>query len=244
MISYPSASIAVMAEACLKVSGAIMRDYYELQCLQNSRKPLDSFYNNLHQRVEQRLGDALMRARPEFRFYDSALGGEGDFWVLSVLESAKNFQHSLPFFTLAIAQIRRDEQGNIETISALVMLPILKELYFAEKNKGAWFCSFEFSQEKPQAIKSSGRVVKEDMLVATNTTDVPLSSVQTRNLGSDALSIIYAASGKFDAAIIAGPLYQNNVAALLIAKEAGLKIEIIHDILYVATDAFMNISGF
>lgn len=241
MIQYPSATIKVMAEACLKVSGSAIRDHYELQCLQSSRKPLDNFYHNLHQRITERLNEALMRARPEFGFYDSSSVEEGDFWLLSILENAKNFQHSLPFFSLAIAHVKRESQGHNETISSLIMCPVLKEIYFAEKDKGAWFCSFEFSQDKPQMIKTSGRVAKEDMLVATNTTNLPLAQAQLRNLGSDALSIVYTAAGKFDAAVIDSPIYQNNAAALLIAKEAGLKIQAVSNTLYVGTDAFMKL---
>ncbi len=239
MIQYPSATIKVMAEACLKVSSAIMRDYYELQWLQNSRKPLDSFYHNLYRRVEQRLNDALMLARPDFSFYDPNIVVDGDYWVLSILEEVQNFQHSLSLFTVSVAYVKR-ECGNLETISSLVMCPVVKELYFAEKDKGAWFCSFEFSQDKPQAIKASGRVVKEDMLIISNTNDLPFAQDQLRNLGSEALSIIYTAFGKVDGAVIRNSVYQNNAAGLLIAKEVGLHSQTINNVLYVGTDAAMK----
>ena len=63
---YPSPTIRVMVDASRKISGMIMRDFYELQLLQNSRKSLFGFYDHLLKRAIPKLEEELMKARPGF----------------------------------------------------------------------------------------------------------------------------------------------------------------------------------
>ena len=217
---YPSATIRVMIDTARKVSGMIMRDYYELQLLQNSRKSLDGFYEHLIKRAVRKVKEDLTKARPDF-MYDLESNDQGDFWVLNVLEGKENFLHAVPNFSISIAHVRKSK-GTKEVISGLVVLPVFKEAYFAEADKGAWLEQFDMHKDRADVLRVSGRNNKKEMLVAT--TDSSFDSSIIRNFGSCGVSLSYLAAGRIDAVILNDASYSDIAAGLLIARQAGATI--------------------
>lgn len=230
---YPSATIRVMAEASRKISGMIMRDYYELQLLQNSRKPLEGFYNHLVNRAEQKLKDQLLKARPDFLIDDGSIS-EGDFWTFNVLEGKDNFLHALPDFTISIAHVRKKSTSEREVVSGLVVAPVLKEMYFAERGLGAWIELFDIQKNQADTLRISGRKERGDLLVATDS-NIDLN-MEVRNFGSAALSLVYLASGRVDAVVLKKYDNRDVDAGLLIASQAGAAVEIKDDTIIAATE--------
>ncbi len=229
---YPSSTIRVMSDASRKVSGMIMRDYYELQLLQNSRKSLGGFYDHLVRRAGAKLEEELLKARPNF-LTDIDSATHGDFWVFNVLEGHENFLHALPYFTISIAHVRRNNSRK-EVVSSVIVAPVFKEMYFAELGKGAWFERFDMNQDRPETLRVSGRKSKEDLLYMA---DQKIGDVgQLRNLGSSAIALSYLAAGRFDAVVIEKSDYKDIAAGLLIANQAGALVDVSDNRVVAATE--------
>lgn len=229
---YPSPTIRVMVDASRKVSGMIMRDYYELQLLQNSKKSLGGFYNHLVRRAGAKLEEELLKARPNF-LTDIESAPHGDFWVFNVLEGHNNFLHALPLFAISIAHVRRNNSRR-EVLSSLVVAPVFKEIYFAELGKGAWFERFDMNQDRPELLRVSGRKAKEDLIYVVNSqVDRDMNH---RNFGSHAMALGYLAAGRCDAVVIEKPNYNDIAAGLLIARQAGAVVDVDDNKIVAATE--------
>ncbi|MBP9792053.1 MAG: hypothetical protein KBC27_02470 [Rickettsiales bacterium] len=234
---YPSATIRVMSDASQKISGMIMRDYYELQLLQNSRKSLNGFCEHLIRRAVPKLQEELLKARPGFGTnFDSDT--QGDFWVFNVLEGEKNFLHALPYFAISIAHVNKKETAN-EVISSLVVMPALNEMFCAELGKGAWFYRFDMHQDRPDKLQLSGRRSKDELLCAINQ-GAHSSEYECRNFGSNAIALGYLAAGRVDAVMVRDYRYMDVAASLLIAKQAGALVEVDDKYIKASTEYFRS----
>ena len=54
-------------------------------------------------------------------------------WIIDPIDGTTNFLHGIPHFAISIAL-----QTNGEVTSGLIFDPIKDEMYFSEKNKGAY----------------------------------------------------------------------------------------------------------
>lgn len=232
---YPSATIRVMSDASQKISRMIMRDYYELQLLQNSRKSLTGFYEHLIRRAVPKLEEELLKVRPDFGT-DIDSDTQGDFWVLNVLEGQKNFLHALPYFSISIAHVNKNKEKK-EVISALVVVPALNEMFCAELGKGAWFYRFDMHQDRPDKLQLSGRRSKDELLCAINSNSYA-ADYECRNFGSNAIALSYLAAGRVDAVMVRDYQYVDVAASMLIAKQAGAIVEVSDEYIKASTDYF------
>jgi myo-inositol-1(or 4)-monophosphatase len=224
-----------MVDASLKISTAILRDYYELQLLQHSKKSLDNFCDHLIRKIVPKLQEELLKARPNFLTnIDDNI--DGDFWVFNVLEGEKNFLHALPYFTISIAHVNQ-YKTNKRVISGLVVVPALKEMFFAELDQGTWFERFEMQQGKPDKLQLSGRRTKSELVCATNVNAL-MDDIEYRNFGSNAIALSYLAAGRVDGVILEGCDYRDIAAGLLIAKKAGAVIETKNNNIFASTEYF------
>ena len=114
----------------------------------------------------------------------------------------------MPHFAISIA-LKKDN----EIVSGLIYDPIKDEMFYAEKENGAFFNN--------QRIRVSKRKEIDACLFATNYRDNIKLELPTRQSGSAALDMAYVASGRYDG------FFQNNLniwdiaAGIIIIKEAG-----------------------
>lgn len=146
-------------------------------------------------------------------------------WVIDPIDGTTNFTSEIPFFAVSIALAK-----NNDVVMGVVYNPCTKELFFAEKGKGAFL--------NGKRIKSSGKTNMKDALVAfalpskinlSKKTFSLLSKIfgsvrGVRNPGSASLNMCYVASGKFDLFFTLSLSPWDAAAAYLIAKEAGGKV--------------------
>ena len=115
--------------------------------------------------------------------------------------------HGIPHFAISIAL-----QFNNEIISGLIFDPIKNELFYAEKNKGAFFNN--------QRIRVSKKNDIDECLFATGKIKNDPDVIYRRS-GCAALDMAYVASGRYDG------YFQNNLnlwdiaAGIILIKEAG-----------------------
>ena len=131
-------------------------------------------------------------------------------WIIDPIDGTTNFLHGIPHFAISIA-LRIDN----ELISALIYDPIKNEIFFAEKNNGAYFNNHR--------IRVSNKNDVEDCLFSSNPKGLKIiyPSLNMRNSGCAALDLAYVGSGRLDG------FFQNKInlwdiaAGVLIVQEAG-----------------------
>jgi len=207
-----SANLNIMIKASEKASKVLIRDFGELEKLQVSKKGPQDFVTNSDIKVEKILIEELKKARPNYSILSEENGTEKNkdqsyTWIIDPIDGTVNFLHGIPHFAISIAL-----QFKNEIISGLIFDPIKNELFYAEKNNGAFFNN--------QRIRVSKKKNIDECLFAIGKIDNK-PDFTYRRTGSAALDMAYVASGRFDG------YFQNNLhlwdiaAGIIIVKEAG-----------------------
>ena len=134
-----SANLNVMIKACEKASKILIRDFGELENLQVSKKGPRDFVTNSDVKAEKIIIEELKKARPNYSIISEENGVEKnkDFsnsWIIDPIDGTINFLHGIPHFAISIA-LKSDD----EIICGLIFDPIKDEMFYAEKNNGAFF---------------------------------------------------------------------------------------------------------
>ena len=207
-----SANLNIMIKASEKASKILIRDFGELENLQVSKKGPKDFVTNADIKAEKIIIEELKKARPNYSIISEENGveknkDESNFWIIDPIDGTTNFLHGVPHFAISIAL-----QSNNEIVCGLIFDPIKDELFYAEKNNGAYFNN--------QRIRVSKKREINDCLFAVGKGKYNPDLICRRS-GSAALDMAYVASGRFDG------YFQNNLnlwdiaAGIIIVKEAG-----------------------
>ena len=144
----------------------------------------------------------------------------GYYWVIDPIDGTTNYSRGIPFFVVSIALFRQDHPE-----AAVIYQPLTDELFYAEKNHGAYLNDVQLIKnepEKPVLIdcnKGRGKIAKEKYLKVLDR--IPDRYTDTVIFGSSALELAYLASGRVDCFITYGDELYDIAAGILIAQEAG-----------------------
>tara|TARA_S200000501_G_scaffold376704_1_gene432511 strand:+ start:454 stop:1194 length:741 start_codon:yes stop_codon:yes gene_type:complete len=208
-----SANLNVMIKACEKASKIIIRDFGEIEKLQVSKKGPRDFVTNSDLKAEKIIIEELKKARPNFSLISEESGEENNkdiknTWIIDPIDGTVNFLHGIPHFAISIAL-----KSNNDIICGLIYDPIKDEMFYAEKDNGA-FCN-------NHRIRVSNKNNINDCLFATNNKNKNNINLPNRKLGCAALDMAYVASGRLDG------YFQDNLnlwdiaAGIVLIKEAG-----------------------
>jgi myo-inositol-1(or 4)-monophosphatase len=213
-----SANLNIMIKASEKASKNLIRDFGEVEKLQVSVKGPSNFVSNADIKAERIIIEELKKARPNYSIISEEGGSETNkdtenFWIIDPIDGTTNFLHGVPHFAISIAL-----KSNNEIVSGLIYDPIKDEMFYAEKNNGAFFNN--------QRIRVSKKKEINKCLFATGGNDLlnKKNNLTTRKSGSAALDMAYVAAGRYDG------YFQNNLnlwdiaAGIILIKEAGGKI--------------------
>ena len=231
-----SANLNIMIKASEKASKILIRDFGELEKLQVSKKGPKDFVTNSDIKAEKIIIEELKKARPNYSIISEENGIEKNkdktnFWIIDPIDGTINFLHGIPHFAISIAL-----QSNNEIICGLIFDPIKDELFYAEKDNGAFFNNQRIRVSKKKKIDEClfavGKLMGETDLIC-------------RRSGSAALDLAYVASGRYDG------YFQNNLnlwdiaAGIIMIKEAGgiineIDLSILKNIKVLASSAEIN----
>ena len=208
-----SPNLNIMIKASQKASKALIRDFGEIEKLQVSVKGPSNFVSNADTKAEKIIIEELMKAKKNYSIISEEDGSKinsdsENVWIIDPIDGTSNFLHGIPHFAISIAL-----KSNNEIISGLIYDPIKDEMFYAEKNSGAFFNN--------QRIKVSKKKEIENCLFATGGKEKVIPDFITRKTGSAALDMAYVAAGRYDG------YFQNNLnlwdvaAGIIIVKEAG-----------------------
>ena len=208
-----SANLNIMIKASEKASKVLIRDFGEIEKLQVSRKGPKDFVTNSDIKTEKIIIEELKKAKPNYSILSEEFGIEknkdkNNTWIIDPIDGTVNFLHGIPHFAISIAL-----KSNGEIVSGLIFDPIKDELFFAEKNSGAFFNNHRIRVSKKNKINeclfATGGKLKNEL-------EIPY-----RRSGCAALDMAYVASGRYDG------YFQHNLniwdiaAGIILIKEAG-----------------------
>ena len=202
-----------MIKASEKASKVLIRDFGEIEKLQVSKKGPSDFVTNSDLRVEKIIIEELKKAKPNYSIISEENGIEknkdkDNTWIIDPIDGTINFLHGIPHFAISIAL-----KSKNEIISGLIFDPIKNEMFYAEKENGAFFNNHRIKVSKKNDINNclfvtGGRIKLEPDLAF-------------RKSGCAALDMAYVAAGRYDG------YFQNDLniwdiaAGIVLVKEAG-----------------------
>ena len=207
-----SANLNVMIKACEKASKILIRDFGELEKLQVSKKGPRDFVTNSDVKAEKIIIEELKKARPNYSIISEENGVENNkdtsnSWIIDPIDGTVNFLHGIPHFAISIA-LKSDD----EIICGLIFDPIKDEMFYAEKNNGAFFNNQRIRVSKKnnldECLFAIGKMKKEPDLTL-------------RRTGCASLDIAYVASGRLDGYVQENAKLWDIAAGIIIVKEAG-----------------------
>ena len=219
MISI-SANLNIMIKAAEKASKSVIRDFGEVEKLQVSKKGPYDFVTKTDKNVEKILIEELSKIKKNYSFITEESGiikknDKENFWIIDPIDGTTNFLHGIPHFAICIALQSKDE-----IVSGLIFDPVKDEMFFAEKDKGAYLNN--------QRLRVSNKNSIDDCLFSSNHEGVKFSNLNMRYSGCTALDLAYVASGRLDG------FFHNKInlwdiaAGEILVKEAGGIVNDIH----------------
>ena len=210
-----SPNLNIMIKACEKASKVIIRDFGEIENLQVAKKGPRDFVTKTDKRVEEILIDELTKSKKNYSFLTEESGkiinnDKDKRWIIDPIDGTTNFLHGIPHFAISIAL-----EIDSELKSALIYDPIKNEIFFAEKDSGAFFNNHR--------IRVSNKNDIEDCLFSSDQDGLKIiyPNLNMRSTGCAALDLAYVGSGRLDG------FFHNKInlwdiaAGVLIVKEAG-----------------------
>lgn len=210
-----------------KKAGKILMKYYKKENVKNSEKTDKSFVSEADLASEKIILDIIKKEFPNYSIQSEEEGlteKKSEYcWHIDPLDGTHNFLHKIPMFSVSIALAK-----NNEFIIGVVYNPVLNELFYAEKNKGAYFNSEKIVVSKTILKNSLGILPssyqhygKEYFKIINSIS--PLCN-DARMICSCAIELSYIASGRADFAIHPKTTPHDAGAGAVILREAGGKI--------------------
>ena len=208
-----SPNLNIMIKAAEKASKILIRDFGELEKLQVSSKGPSDFVTNSDKKVEKILIEELTKSRNKFSIISEEIGevknsDKDNYWIIDPIDGTSNFLHGIPHFAISIAL-----KSNKEIVSGLVFDPIKNEMFYGEKNNGAYFNN--------QRIRVSKKKNLDECLFATGGKNEILNSLNVRKTGSAALDMAYVGAGRYDGYFQKNLNIWDIAAGIIIVNEAG-----------------------
>ncbi len=217
------------AISAAQAAGAItLEKFGELSHAEIKAKEFKDFVTDVDKDCEAAISSFITESFPQ----DSMLceegtvikGTSGRTWIVDPLDGTLNFIHSFPVFSISIALKDVDN----EMLTGVVYQPVLKELFTAERGRGAFLngkkIAISSRTEKESFLMGTGLPFKEyhylesyiDMLK-----EVIHDSAGIRRAGSAALDLAYTACGRFDGFWEYKLFPWDFAAGVLLVREAG-----------------------
>tara|TARA_B100001123_G_scaffold63663_1_gene69954 strand:+ start:526 stop:1278 length:753 start_codon:yes stop_codon:yes gene_type:complete len=212
-----SPDLNIMIKASEKASKVLIRDFGEVEKLQVSTKGPFDFVSNADIKAEKIIIEELNKSKRNYSIIceeseNKINDDRNNFWIIDPIDGTNNFLHGIPHFAITIAL-----KSNNEIVSGLTYDPIKDEMFYAEKNNGAYFNN--------KRIRVSKKKKLENCLFGTGDSGIKevkfKKNIKIRNFGSSALDMAYVAAGRLDGYFQKNLKIWDIASGILLVKEAG-----------------------
>ncbi len=217
-------------ESVIRQAGKLLLSY-RFKPLVRTEKAGAGFVTDADIATENFLIQELAKIESSIAFFaeengDSRKGAAGYCWVIDPLDGTTNFFFGLPHFCISVALTFNDEP-----ILGFVYQPLLDEMFFAEKGRGA------FLNRKSIKVSNVSRIEDAFLLfcipygknegslkLLEHVLQLSQKAYSMRLLGAAALDQSYVASGRLDGMFFEQLAWWDVAAASLIIEEAGGRV--------------------
>lgn len=176
---------------------------------------------------EELIVKQIQKHYPTHSFLCEERGWQGDqtehLWIIDPLDGTVNFAHNIPVYCVSIAYARH---GDI--VSAAIYHPSVKELFVAEKGKGATLngqrISVTSTADIGDAIFGTGfpyNVHQNPLHCIEQFAHIIRKGIPVRRMGAAAIDLSYVAAGRYDAFWEVSLQPWDYAAGKLLVEEAG-----------------------
>ena len=182
---------------------------------------------NVDKAAEILIRDELARQFPTHGFYGEELKGDqlesGFVWVVDPIDGTRNYAMGIPFFSIVVALAK-----DGEVVTGVNYDPLRDEMFHAALGCGAFLGEDKIKVSSRESL--DGSVIGTDAAYGEdNGTEKTLQMLRrlwprlssVRMIGSSALGISYAASGRLDIYVHHSLQPYDQAAGLLLIEEAG-----------------------
>lgn len=231
MLQGLSPNLNIITKAIDRASRVLLRDFGEIQQLQNSLNGVEKFIISSKRKTESILINELLASRPTAGYITMGIKKIGkhkdEFFIINPIDGIENYKKGIPYFSLSVSL-----QVGDSIIAGVVYNPISDSLFYAEKGGGSFLsesrisrrmrCSTKLSLIDSVVLISSNFEKSENNIKSTQIKKLfDNLSIQSRVFGASSLDLCYLADNKVDAFIGYNENILSASAGMLIAKEAG-----------------------
>lgn len=212
-----------------KGAGGILMKYFG-KPHQIEVKPNAGIVTEADKAAERYLVNKILRKFPKSSIVTEETGeypgDSGLLWVIDPLDGTSNYAHGFPWFCVSIGLYFEGEPK-----AGVIYQPFTRELYYAEKGKGAFLNGKRIRVSKTKRLEESlvgtgfyyskARSLEREVDVFRQMNEIALA---VRRPGSAALDLACVAAGRFDGFWERGLSSWDVAAGFLLVEEAGGKV--------------------
>src|SRR6476659_6625889 len=213
-----------------EAAAAIMKEYSTRTFTISNKEGINNLVTEVDHKSEEIIFEIIKKNYPDHHILSEESGEiiqDSNYkWIIDPIDGTVNFANHIPLCCVSIAV---EYKGEI--ILASVYNPVMNELFFAEKGKGATL------NDKPIRVSKKQNVVNACLVTGFPYTylDMPNGPLQifeklirkgvpVRRLGSAATDLCWVAAGRFDGFYEHKLQAWDSAAGYLIVEEAGGKV--------------------
>ena len=214
----------------VKAGAAELSRFFNKSFIVSNKEGINNLVTEADHASEKAILDVIYKEFPDHHILSEEAGEiiqDSNYkWIIDPIDGTVNFAHSIPLCCVSIAV---EYKGEI--ILASVYNPIMNELFFAEKGKGATL------NDKPIRVSKKQNVMNACLVTRFPYTylDMPNGPLQifeklirkgipVRRLGSAATDLCWVAAGRFDGFYEHKLQAWDSAGGYLIVEEAGGKV--------------------
>ncbi|PCJ26110.1 MAG: hypothetical protein COA94_05465 [Rickettsiales bacterium] len=216
----------LVVDAMRKASRFLQRDYFELEHLQASGSKTSSFCQKACTKVMHTLHDELKRYYQTIIFSSDEVKStnfSGKAALVETLDGLGNLERALPFFAIMVTIIS-NKDGEIVADKAIINLPALNEIYYAEKGRGAWVERHSSNISGASRVRVSGAQSEQDAVVSGGREQMGKAFKSFKNVrffDSYTYALTLLVSGKIDALMLETRMISLAGIQLLLLEAGG-----------------------
>jgi myo-inositol-1(or 4)-monophosphatase len=219
----------VLMEATLE-AGKIIQEYFHGTFKIENKEGINNLVTEVDKHSETRIIEIIKKYYPGHSIISEEVGEEiqdSDYkWIIDPIDGTVNFAHGIPICCVSIGLQLKDD-----LVLGAVYNPMMNELFFAEKGKGATLNGNPISVSKKSDFKKAC-LVTGFPYKWPKTYEHPIKvferfimeGLPVRRLGSAAIDLCWVACGRFDGFWEYNLSSWDVAAGYLIVQEAGGKI--------------------
>ncbi len=210
-----------------KEAGAIIQQYFQGSFQVDNKEGINNLVTEVDNHSEKRIIEIIREHFPDHSIISEEAGEliqDSPYqWIIDPIDGTVNFAHGIPICCVSIGL----KFGN-DLLLGTVYNPMMNELFFAEKGKGAYLNDRKISVSQKTDFRKAC-LVTGFPYKWPNSTEHPirvferfiLEGLPVRRLGSAAIDLCWVACGRFDGFWEYNLSSWDVAAGYLIVQEAG-----------------------